>query len=306
MFDDPEVSLDGANSTETTDKMTPHSPKTSGVAPDQLPTKRLQGCPYLGIVDDPDTRYLFASPIGCCYRATPEALVRLEQQQAFCLTEAYVDCPVFKQAQAGPLPEELGVYPKKQRFLAGNRVVGWGVVALLLLTTAVFLIFFRPNNSATTGNAAPALVAIQTETPTATATPSATSTATPQPSPTTPPSPTTTPTETATATATAVASPTATATASPTATFTPSPTATPAVIALVNVPRLNVRQGPGQNFEIIGVVENGDTLTVVGQSANDVGWWQVCCVAGEPGWVFGESILIEGDTSNIPLVSPPP
>lgn len=277
------------------------SATVSSPAPDVSPgkpdNKSGNGCPYLGIVDDSDTRYLFPSPIGMCYRANPEALVCLEQQQAFCLVEQYVNCPVFQRAEIGPLPEALSADPPGRRYPAWAGAVGG--VALALLAMAFFFGFFRPGATvAPPEEAAPLAAALPTETPTPTATLTAVPTATPQPSPTNSP--------TETAMATAVASPTTPPTATPTATFAPSPTATPAVIALINVQRLNVRQGPGQTYDVIGVMENGDTLTVIGQSADSVGWWQVCCVAGEPGWVFGESILIEGDTGNLPIASPPP
>lgn len=60
---------------------------------------------------------------------------------------------------------------------------------------------------------------------------------------------------------------------------------------MVIVARLNVRQGPGTNFAVIGTLTNGTTVTVL--SRNDVGdWWRVCCVGGtsQEGWVAAQYI----------------
>jgi hypothetical protein len=56
--------------------------------------------------------------------------------------------------------------------------------------------------------------------------------------------------------------------------------------AAVDASALNVRSGPGTEFAVIDLLENGATVTVVGQ--NEAGdWWLICCVGGEEaeGWV---------------------
>jgi hypothetical protein len=326
MSDDPEVSLDGANSTEPTDKPTPHSPATSGVAPDQPVNKRLQGCPYLGIVDDPDTRYLFASPIGCCHRAKPATLVSLEQQQAFCLHQGHLNCPVFTRTEIGPLPMEMRAWPQEPRSVLWLKLFAWGLLALLVATAVFLAATWRPG-ARPKPEAAPLLTALMTETatslPTATAVPPLvlleTETAVPlvtlPPTPQPPPSATATPRASATSAPTnrptALTSPTANATATPTLAptptliATPGPTATPAPVAVINVRLLNVRQGPGLEYPVLSEAPLGTAFTVIGRSFN-ASWWQVCCIAEEPGWLFSESVVVEGDTGDIPIVNVPP
>lgn len=79
--------------------------------------------------------------------------------------------------------------------------------------------------------------------------------------------------------------------APPTATPVPQPTVAQGLTGVVVVPRLNVRQGPGTNFSVIGTVANGETVTVL--SRNPVGdWWRVCCASGttQDGWVAAQFI----------------
>ena len=77
----------------------------------------------------------------------------------------------------------------------------------------------------------------------------------------------------------------------PTDTPAPQPTVAQGLTGVVVVPRLNVRQGPGTNFSVIGTVVNGETVTVL--SRNPVGdWWRVCCASGttQDGWVAAQFV----------------
>ena len=122
-----------------------------------------------------------------------------------------------------------------------------------------------------------------------------------------------TPTASPAATPTALPAPTSTlippATATPiltaTATATPSPTAVPATPtllprAIVAVARLNVRAGSGTDYPVLMVVEADQLYDIVGRNpAGD--WWQVCCVDGREGWVFGELVTTQGDIRAVPI-----
>lgn len=70
----------------------------------------------------------------------------------------------------------------------------------------------------------------------------------------------------------------------------PTPTAG-ALTGVVTVARLNVRQGPGTNFGVIGTVISGQTVTILSRSsASD--WWRVCCASGtnQDGWVAAQYV----------------
>jgi uncharacterized protein YgiM (DUF1202 family) len=62
--------------------------------------------------------------------------------------------------------------------------------------------------------------------------------------------------------------------------------ATGTLTAVVQVVALNVRQGPGTTYPVIGKLTQGNEVTVEGR--NEAGdWWYVCCIADSdtPGWV---------------------
>ena len=96
----------------------------------------------------------------------------------------------------------------------------------------------------------------------------------------------------------------------PTATQEPEPTATPAPLAklVVSSDIVNVRNGPGTTFGLVGSVEQGTELAIIGKNPEG-DWWQICCVNGEQGWLFGQLASVENTESvevaqNIP--TPPP
>jgi uncharacterized protein YgiM (DUF1202 family) len=75
-------------------------------------------------------------------------------------------------------------------------------------------------------------------------------------------------------------------------------------VALVNVPSLNVRQGPGTNYAAVGTLVQGDQVQIVGHNA-DSSWWAISYANGT-GWVIASLVIAEGDVSQVPLVAAPP
>ena len=109
---------------------------------------------------------------------------------------------------------------------------------------------------------------------------------------------------------------TVTPTVSPTATdtpvsftSTPRPTRTPnAPMALVNGDRpVNCRYGPGMVYDIINVIEAGQSTEIVGRDASD-SWWYVKDPGNPDGfcWVAMDTVETNGDTESIPMISAPP
>jgi len=93
------------------------------------------------------------------------------------------------------------------------------------------------------------------------------------------------------------------------ATPTPIATKTNATAqAEVLVSSLNVREGPGIDYPVIGVAYEGETLDIVGTS--DSHWVQVITTNGKTGWISGRPAYtkISGALKGTPLVqvAPPP
>ncbi|MCX6044032.1 MAG: SH3 domain-containing protein [Chloroflexi bacterium] len=105
----------------------------------------------------------------------------------------------------------------------------------------------------------------------------------------------------------------------PTATSLPAaPTPVPAApppgdgpTGVVIVDRLNVRQGPGTNFAIVGKAERGQILRILNRNpAGD--WWRVCCTSAnnQEGWVSASLVQPNFDVAQtndlVPLVEAAP
>ncbi len=93
----------------------------------------------------------------------------------------------------------------------------------------------------------------------------------------------------------------------PLLTPTPTPTATPAgVVATILSGVQNVRTGPSTDFPVIGQLEEGEQVQVIG--ANNDFTWLVIEFRGQQAWIANLQTLNEifGDLDTVPLVVPPP
>lgn len=95
----------------------------------------------------------------------------------------------------------------------------------------------------------------------------------------------------------------------PTDTPTPEPTPTPQVAQLVLNDNVNIRSGPGTNYNLLGTERPGSTYRVTGRSP-DGAWWRID-YNGREGWVFGQLATVTGAESvavaqNIPPTPVPP
>lgn len=118
--------------------------------------------------------------------------------------------------------------------------------------------------------------------------PTATSAPPPKPAETPTPPPTATP-DTSTITATTAALPDSVL-------ETPTLTVTAEIV--------NVREGPGTNYAVIGQLQNGQTTAVKGKSA-DGAWWQIAFQNGN-GWVFGELTQANAAAQSVTVAQAPP
>jgi len=133
-------------------------------------------------------------------------------------------------------------------------------------------------------------------------TPVPTATPTAEPTPTAPPTPTPIPPTPTPEVPTATPVP-STPTPDEPATFTPTPK--PHVV--VKAGSANVRSGPGTAYPLLATLEEGQQFDIVARNqAGD--WWQICCLAGEQGWVAASLVDTGGPTDTVAVASniPPP
>lgn len=92
-------------------------------------------------------------------------------------------------------------------------------------------------------------------------------------------------------------------TETPTATATPE---SPVVIADYNA---NVRSGPGEAFDAIDYLLEGDRANAAGQFLNDESgtWYFVRRIeTGRDGWIWAGAVTLSGNPNLIPFIDSPP
>jgi hypothetical protein len=62
----------------------------------------------------------------------------------------------------------------------------------------------------------------------------------------------------------------------------------------------NVHTGPGVDYQIIGNLQNGSTVTVIGRSADGL-WLQVILPNGQRGWSSTNYLTVAGGIGNVPV-----
>ncbi len=139
-----------------------------------------------------------------------------------------------------------------------------------------------------------------TDAPANTPAPTPSSTATPLPAPTNTPAPTLTPSLTPSPEPTLA--PTDTPAPSPSPSPTPSPTPLPVtrVTPAQGTQAVNLRFGPGLGYAVVGVLKQGQFITVTG-TVQDRGWWRVD-LNGKPAWVSARVVRMDGDAQSVEIV----
>jgi len=88
----------------------------------------------------------------------------------------------------------------------------------------------------------------------------------------------------------------------PPATLTPSPTPEGVVGTMKGT--VNVRNGPGANYLVIGQLRKGDQVPLIGASADFK--WYVINFRQQNGWISADLVTVFGDARTLPVVAAPP
>ncbi len=75
---------------------------------------------------------------------------------------------------------------------------------------------------------------------------------------------------------------------------TPTPTPVSVPHCVVNRERVNVREGPGVAFAVVGTVSRGEGFDIRGSNAAG-DWYRFCCVGGRGGWIYAPLLLCTND-----------
>ena len=227
-------------------------------------------CPYLGLVDDPNTGTSFPYEGNACHRAKKPTPVTLKHQRSYCLVDEHINCPGYINGWVNGFPDSLKAFPPTYKKLLHKRLV-WAALAVVLLFV-VYLIFNQQINAAASNLGRAVANRFTAPTSTATIQPTNTPTVTPVP-----PTQTTTIFPTPTNTSTATSTPTRT----PTATETPAqPTEDTTYRVEVITTALNIRTEPiykADGSNIVTRLQQGDIVEVFDEQK---GW-----LLTERGWI---------------------
>ena len=71
--------------------------------------------------------------------------------------------------------------------------------------------------------------------------------------------------------------------------------------AVVNAPLVNVRKGPGTDYDVVATVDRGTEMDILGKNAAGT-WWNVCCVNNtESAWIINEYVDTDGPVDSVPV-----
>lgn len=84
----------------------------------------------------------------------------------------------------------------------------------------------------------------------------------------------------------------------------PPPPTPEGVTATIKNASLNVRRGPGTNYDVIGRLRQNDVVQVVGIIQG--GDWLVINFAQQQGWIVANLVTINGSLTTVPVIEPPP
>jgi len=65
-----------------------------------------------------------------------------------------------------------------------------------------------------------------------------------------------------------------------------------------------VRSGPGIAYDRVGNLTFAEVRIIIGRSQY-FSWWQILLANDQAGWIAAEAVDVQGDTSEVPVISPP-
>lgn len=87
---------------------------------------------------------------------------------------------------------------------------------------------------------------------------------------------------------------------------TPMPTPAPVTgAAAVQVQSLNLRAGPGTEYQVVGAAKQGDKLPILGRNLQST-WFRVQVAGVGEAWVFAQLVTVDVQVDKIPIAAMPP
>ncbi|MBW6465128.1 MAG: LysM peptidoglycan-binding domain-containing protein [Brevefilum sp.] len=112
---------------------------------------RFVNCPYIGLLGDAVTFSDFPAQMNACHHVDPVSTPDLYHQRSFCLSPAFVDCPIYQNDHGIRMPKAIQfrsrtLAKKKKEFLI---YIGLGVIVLTIIFGLLFISNWLPSASIT-------------------------------------------------------------------------------------------------------------------------------------------------------------
>ena len=105
---------------------------------DHLNLQNQNSCPKLGLKEDPDSYSAFPLKINACYHVRPVDTPNLSHQRSYCLTSAYLHCPIYESAPGSKMPKEISL---KKETLSKDKLFLLTGIGILLVVIILFFSF---------------------------------------------------------------------------------------------------------------------------------------------------------------------
>jgi LysM repeat protein len=102
-------------------------------------------CPHLGLKDDPDTAFAYASPANHCFQPASPTAIKLDHQRRFCLSGRHPACEVFR-SEPGQSPKDLKTVTRRSRRepIKIRSLLLWIFPTLIVLAGIIAVVHFLP------------------------------------------------------------------------------------------------------------------------------------------------------------------
>jgi hypothetical protein len=106
-----------------------------------------ESCPFLGLEDDPKTKFALPTPGNFCHKARRKTAVAPVCQQKFCLTEDFSQCPVYSSDEPADLSADCIVKINPLDAYSRKKPYPWIVLGVIFVSLMILLVLMLINDS---------------------------------------------------------------------------------------------------------------------------------------------------------------
>ena len=98
---------------------------------------KVLACPHLGQEGDPCTYFSYASRWNFCYHSRLKTIPQFDHQLNFCLTDNYIECPVYQSDGTNAFPSKLKIKEIRSRKI---KPLIWFLIILAIVSSVLIVL----------------------------------------------------------------------------------------------------------------------------------------------------------------------